>query len=232
MSRQLISVVLPVYNQGDHIGRVIPQYQEALGLFKAPYELILVVNASRDDSLRICRSMARQDRRIRVLHSALPGWGRAVRLGLKASRGSTLCFTNSSRTDPADLGELLLRSSLSPGRVVKAERRQRESPLRRLGSMLYNLECRLLLGSPSRDINGTPKVFPASFAKLLELESEGDMLDAEFVAVCVREAYPLIEAPVFNSRRHGGRSTTRWASALGMYAGAWKLWRRMGGRAR
>jgi len=76
------------------------------------------------------------------------------------------------------------------------------------------------------DINGTPKVFPRRFDKLLALREPGDLIDAEFGVVCRRESYPMLEVPIFSSRRHGGESTTGYGSALRMYWRAYRLLRR------
>ena len=43
---------------------------------------------------------------------------------------------------------------------MKANRKIRDNWRRRLGSLLYNLECRALFDLANWDINGTPKVFP------------------------------------------------------------------------
>ena len=59
---------------------------------------------------------------------------------------------------------------------------------------------------------------------LLALSRDDDLIDAEFVAICRREGYPMLEVPVFSSRRHGGKSTTNYGSAWKMYVGAYRLW--------
>ncbi len=222
-------MVLPVHDQASHIERVVQDYITTLDRLKLVFELILVVNGCRDHSLKVCRSLAARDRRVKVVHSVPGGWGLAVRLGLEAAEGATLCFTNSARTSGVDLGTVLSRAELEPRKAFKGDRRNRDSFVRSLASYLYNLECGLLLGTRSRDVNGTPKVFPRLFEKLLTLQSDDDMIDAEFVAVCAREGYPLVEVPIFSSGRHGGESTTRLNSALKMYGGVWGLSRRLGG---
>jgi hypothetical protein len=120
---------------------------------------------------------------------------------------------------------LLLYARTFPDVVVKANRKIRERWTRRLGSLLYNLECRALFDLSSWDVNGTPKVFPRSFAKLLALTRDDDLIDAEFSWICRREGYRMLEVPIFSSRRHGGTSTTTLLSAVRMYAGAYRLWR-------
>ncbi|HMQ31712.1 MAG TPA: glycosyltransferase [Chloroflexaceae bacterium] len=227
MTEHLLSIILPVYNQADHIEAVVHEYEAALAELPYPHELLLVVNGSRDRSLELCEALAARHPSVRVLHSVQGGWGLAVRLGLREAHGTILCYTNSARTSPQDLVLLLVYAIANPGVVIKANRKVREKWQRRLGSLLYNLECRALFDLSYWDINGTPKVFPATMPGLLALTRDDDLIDAEFNAICRRQGYPMLEVPIFSSRRYGGSSTTSYKSALRMYFGAYKLWRLM-----
>jgi glycosyltransferase involved in cell wall biosynthesis len=222
-----ISVILPVYNQEDHIEHIVRDYRSALAKVPVPVELVLVTNACRDRSAQVCKNMTSQFELVRHFDSATGGWGRAVKLGLREASGDILCYTNSARTSPEILTLVLLYAIAYPKVVIKANRKIRESLRRRLGSLLYNLECRAFFDLPTWDINGTPKVFPRSFAKLLNLECDDDLIDAEFNAICRQESYPIIEVPVLSTKRHGGKSTTNLRSAAKMYWGAYELWRKM-----
>jgi glycosyltransferase involved in cell wall biosynthesis len=224
MKYHLISIILPVYNQGDHIGKMVEEYEAALSRVANPHELLLVLNGCRDNSLEICRELEKKHNLVRVLQSENAGWGHAVKLGLSEAQGDLLCYTNSARTDPQDLVLLLLYAVAYPGVVIKANRKIRDSWLRRLGSLLYNLECRALFDLSYWDINGTPKVFPRTCSKLLTLTRNDDLIDVEFNVLCRREEYPVLEVPIFSKRRHGGASTTNLRSALKMYWGAYQLW--------
>lgn len=224
MATALVSVVLPVYNQADHIEGVINEYRQALRKANVSFELIVVVNGiQKDDSLGICQRMAAQDDVVRPVSIEEGGWGRAVRHGLGLARGDIICFTNSARTAADDLALLVLYGLTHPDAVIKANRRIRESLRRRGGSLLYNLECRALFDLSYWDINGTPKVFSRRFEPLLHLTRDDDLLDLEFNIICRREGYRLIEVPLFSSSRRGGRSTTNYGSALRMYWGALRL---------
>jgi len=221
----VISVVLPVHNQGAHIGAIVRGYCYVLNQFRQPYEIVVVLNACTDDSLVVCEALAREYGGVRVIAHPEPGWGRAVKAGLRAARGDLICYTNCARTSAADL-ELLIREGIArPGTVVKATRRVRDNWKRRLGSAVYNAECRLLFGINTRDVNATPKVFSRAHAPLLSLTSDDDLLDAEFMLICRREGFPIVEVPIFSNRRQGGSSTTGYKSAVRMYAGAFRLWR-------
>ena len=223
-STGLVSIVLPVHNQAPYIGGIIRGYVEALDGLGRPYELVLAVNASRDDSLAVSESLARSLPQVRVVHDSEPGWGRAVKAGLRAARGEVLCYTNSARTNATELARVLGEAFVNPGSVIKATRTVRENWRRRLGSLLYNVECRVLFGFSTRDVNATPKVFSRSHAALLTLRSDGDLLDAEFLFTCVRHGYRVLEVPISSTRRQGGTSTTNYKSAFRMYAGALGLW--------
>ena len=223
---QLASIILPVHNQADHIGRIVAEYESALQRLPAAHELILVVNGCRDDSLSVGISLSQEQPAVRVVSSAAGGWGLAVKLGLREACGELLCYTNSARTSAQDLTLCLLYGMLHGDVVIKANRKIRDSWARRAGSLLYNLECRALFDLNTWDINGTPKVFPRRFGRLLQLTRDDDLIDTEFIAVCRREGYPILEVPTFSSRRHGGRSTTGLGSAAMLYAGAYRLWRK------
>lgn len=223
MSGKTISIVLPVYRQADHVEGTITPYMNALDKLDHPYELLLSVNGSGDKSLEVCRSLAANSPELRVIYTETPGWGRAVRRGLMASDGDLICYTNCARTTAEDLAHFIEYAIHNPGEVIKANRKVRESFRRRLGSLLYNLECRTLFDLPFWDVNGTPKVFPREFDRLLQLTRDDDLIDAEFCAICRMANYPLIEIPIFSTRRHGGRSTTSMSSAIKMYMGVLEL---------
>lgn len=223
-----VSVVLPVHNQGDHIEGVLRGFADVLGRMGRPWEIVVVPNACRDHTVQACAAVAADLPEVRVVDLGAPGgWGRAVNAGLQAARGETLAYTNSARTSPEILTITLAYAMAHPDVVVKANRRVRDSVWRRFGSLIYNLECRALFDLAIWDVNGTPKVFPRNYSRLLELEADDDMFDAEFAAVCVRESYPIIEVPVLATTRHGGSSTTGYVSAIRMYVGAIALRRRI-----
>lgn len=220
----LLSIILPVHNQADHLETAIDEYVVALARVPDPYELILIPNACRDDSLAVCQKLAHQHSSVRVIYSEQGGWGRAVRLGLQVAQGELLCYTNLARTSAQDLTLFLLYASVYPKVVVKANRKIRDNWRRRLGSLLYNLECRVLFDLSYWDINGTPKVFPRTFDQLLQLSRNDDLIDAEFNIICRQHSYPVVEVPIFSTRRHGGRSTTNYVSAARMYWGIYQFW--------
>jgi glycosyltransferase involved in cell wall biosynthesis len=227
MNETLVSIILPVYNQADHLAKIVDDYEEALGRMQYPHELLLVLNNCHDDSSKVAHGLAAKYSTVKVLETPKSGWGLAIKMGLREAKGDVLCYTNSARTTGQDLVLCVLYALVFPNVVIKANRRIRENWQRRLGSLLYNLQCRSLFDLPTWDINGTPKVFPRKFDKLLNLQCNDDLIDAEFSVVCRRAGYPILELPMFSARRHGGKSTTTLRSALRLYRGVFRLRRRM-----
>jgi glycosyltransferase involved in cell wall biosynthesis len=217
------SVILPVHNQAAHIGATVTDYLAVLNRLAGRYEVILVTNGCTDESVEVCASLAADREQIELIDLHQAGWGRAVKAGLRHATGEVLCYTNSARTTAAILALMLSYSVAYPAVVLKANRRIRDNWRRRLGSLIYNLECRALFDLPAWDINGTPKVFPRSFDRLLELRRDDDLIDVEFNWICQREGYPLIEIPMLATTRLGGRSTTQYRSAARMYWGAYRM---------
>jgi glycosyltransferase involved in cell wall biosynthesis len=221
---EMLSVILPCRNQADHIGEVLPRYLAPLEEIGIPFELVVVPNASRDRTQEVVERLARGDNRIRVVPNPHGGWGLSVRTGLDAARGSILCYTNTARTDPALLPAFLACYQRRGPCLVKARRGDRKDLMRDVGSLLYNLEARLLFGVRCQDVNGTPKVFGGDWYRSLRPTATGDLLDLELMIAAAREGFSVIELPVTGFRRHGGKSSTTVVSAWKMYVGALGMW--------
>ena len=220
------SVIVPIYNDEKRIATLVDSYTQALCESFESWELLLIVNGSRDRSFEVATEISTRDSRIVTLQLARGGWGRAVKLGLTQARGQFICYTNGARTKPADLVLALRYAAINEQVLVKASRIIRESWFRKVGSTLYNLECRLLFKVPIWDVNGTPKVLPRKILSQLppvERLSDGDLIDAQLMAWCFKANIHILEMPVLATQRLGGRSTTTLKSAVKMYLGLLKL---------
>lgn len=220
------SIILPLYKQINHAQRIYDTYCEHLDRFRHSWELIFVINGPDDGTKeKLEASNKRSNIRIEVLKKG--GWGLAVKHGLAVSHGKYLCYTNTARTDINDLILILKYALVNDDNVVKATRIIREKISRKIGSTLYNLECRLLFKVPVWDVNGTPKVLPRRVYQKLRITSEDDLIDAEIMALCVKHRVRIIEIPVIATKRLSGKSTTNYLSAFKMYCGLLKLKRKL-----
>jgi glycosyltransferase involved in cell wall biosynthesis len=219
----LISVVVPVHNEASHVVSMAEDLMSGLRGVGAAFELVLVPNACRDNTEEICRALGHADPAVKVAAIERGGWGVAVKHGLAHASGDILCYTNGARTGGRDLAIIVARALANPDSVVKATRILRENWSRRMGSLLYNVECRLLFHLPFGDVNGTPKAFPRKYAPLLNLTRDDDLIDVEFSRIVASERYPMLEVPIVSTNRRSGKSTTNYSSAFKMYLGALQM---------
>jgi glycosyltransferase involved in cell wall biosynthesis len=219
-----LSVVLPCRDQGDHIGRVLESYAAPLEAAGIDYELVAVPNACSDDTAQIVRELGERDARLRCVELDQSGWGRAVLAGMQAARGRVLCYTNSARTDPAEIPQLYERYRGAAPCLAKVRRSNRQAPLREVGSWVYNFEAKLLFRVASADVNGTPKILARETWKALHPSRVDDLVDLELLAAAARARVPVVEMTTEGFSRHGGKSSTNLGSAWRMYAGAVAMW--------
>lgn len=224
MKKPLFSIVIPFYKQKDHAVQVVEKYLTALKNNNLYGEIIAVINGPDDGTYSLLKKRFKDNNDIKIISlSPLGGWGRAVQEGMRQARGEFICYTNSARTNIEDLVRILTLAKQNPNSLIKATRMVRESFLRKLGSLIYNLENRLLFNTAVWDVNGTPKVIPRSLLSLIMPKSLDDLIDAEIIARAKLKHVPVLEVPVYLTERIGGKSTTNIKSALHMYRGLFLL---------
>lgn len=106
----LISVVVPVYNAAKTIEKCV------LSIKKQTYpnfEVILVDDGSRDQSLDICQKLVLPDKRIKVFHQENSGVSAARNHGIQEAKGDYICFIDSDDWIDKDYLEILF-THMSP----------------------------------------------------------------------------------------------------------------------
>jgi hypothetical protein len=73
------------------------------------------------------------------------------------------------------------------------------------------------------DIDGTLKFFPRRYHHLLQIDSDAELYDLEWMRACRYAGYPVVEIPIYPTDRFGGRSTTSYKSAIRMLVGAYRM---------
>ncbi len=99
MRQDVLSIVIPAYNEEKNLPKVVAELQQAVRTEKIPYEMVLVNDNSKDGTAGVIRELMNGDSRIRTVNRRPPGgFGRAVRSGLSAVRGDVvvICMADSS----------------------------------------------------------------------------------------------------------------------------------------
>lgn len=90
-----ISIIVPVYNTEKYIGNCI---ESILKQSEKDFELLLIDDGSKDQSVEICDRYAAKDRRIKVIHKPNGGVSSARNLGLDTAKGKMIFFIDSDDT--------------------------------------------------------------------------------------------------------------------------------------
>jgi polyisoprenyl-phosphate glycosyltransferase len=119
-----VSVVLPCYNEADHVMLEIERITAAMDAAGRPYEILAIDDASTDDTLAVLRSAEPRFPRLRVIPFRRNGGSGTVRrIGTRRSRGEVVVWTDADMTYPNErIPELvdLLLSDPSYDQVVGA----------------------------------------------------------------------------------------------------------------
>lgn len=101
----LVSIVVPIYNAEKFLTQTI---ESVLNQTYSNYELILVNDGSKDNSLDICNKYAEIDSRIRVISQHNQGAGVARNTGISTSKGKYVMFLDADDTyEPNIVSELV-----------------------------------------------------------------------------------------------------------------------------
>jgi glycosyltransferase involved in cell wall biosynthesis len=96
-----VTIVLPCYNEQDHVLREIERISAAMDASAIPYELLAVDDASTDKTLDRLHSAEPQFPALRVIHFPRNGGSGTVRkIGTQQARGEIVVWTDADMTYP------------------------------------------------------------------------------------------------------------------------------------
>lgn len=229
-----ISVVMPLYNEGEHITSNVEQTRGVLQPL-GPFEIILVNDGSSDNSgEKISQLAAKFPEQIFPLQLPHSGKGEALRRGAQASRGKFVVFIDADLDLPPEQilffiaiqrvkkADAVIGSKMHPDSTV-------DYPLiRRVYSLGYFWLVKFLFGLPVRDTQtGLKLVRRDLLLRALEkTESRGFTLDLELLVRLVQLGAVMVEAPVVvqHSFKFGGIGLgVVWQ----IFRDTWRVWRRV-----
>jgi len=202
----MISVVIPVFNEGESLGPLMAEFARVFAAGgPGPVEFLLVDDGSRDDTWAAIRAVAAADPRARGIRLRR-NFGKAAALtaGFRAARGEVV-FTldGDGQDDPAEIPRLLAK--LAEGYdVVSGWKRTRHDPWHKVGpSRVFNRLVSDLTGCRLHDHNCGFKAYRA--VVLREVEIYGEL--HRFVPVLAHaRGFRVAEVVVQHRARKFGRS--------------------------
>lgn len=207
-----VSVVVPAYNEEEHIETTVREINEYLLGLGLAYEIIIVNDGSRDSTLEKAEKLADELAGVRLIrYSQNQGKGYAVRTGMLQASGSRILFTDADHATPiqelpAFISTLDAGFSVAVGsRSVRGAVRVVHQPFHReIGGKLLNLFIRLFAVRGIRDTQCGFKLFTkeAAHAVFAQCIINRFSFDVEALYLARRFGYKIAELPV-HWRHHG-----------------------------
>ena len=123
----VISVVAPVYNEAPTLPLFCERVIAALEPLGEPFELVLVNDGSRDNSLDVMVALHKQDPRVKVISfSRNFGHQLAITAGIDYARGDAVAIIDSDLQDPPEVIPELFAKWREGYGIVFAQRAERE----------------------------------------------------------------------------------------------------------
>ena len=130
MEKDKISIIIPVYNTADCLGRCV---SSLTGQTYRNLEILLIDDGSVDGSGLLCDKFAKEDERIRVFHKDNGGASSARNLGLRMAQGEYIGFVDSDDYMDEDAYQEMIELSHKGGyEIVQISRDERDEKLNRL----------------------------------------------------------------------------------------------------
>jgi polyisoprenyl-phosphate glycosyltransferase len=150
LSTSLVSVVIPLYNEGSHLNAFLLDLKTALHRTRHPFEIVLVDDGSPDDTWGRIKDEARTLPNLRAVRLSR-NFGKELALcaGLERARGDAVVVMDGDGQHPPSLLPLMIEKWRTSGvDIVQAVKikRGRESLAGKLGALLFYLILNKLSG--------------------------------------------------------------------------------------
>jgi len=206
-----VSVVIPVYNEGESIVACLGRILDAVTL---PSEILIVHDMAEDTTVPFAQEIAERDPRVRtVLNTYGRGPANAIRFGIEHALAPVAVVTMADGSDdPRQIDELA--RLVDRGVVVAAASRYMPGGQQVGGPRLKGMMSRLAGRSlhtvarvGTRDASNSFKAYSTSFVRQVGIESRtGFEIGIELTAKATRLRLPVAEIPTIWLDRQLGES--------------------------
>jgi glycosyltransferase involved in cell wall biosynthesis len=195
MHRPSVSLVVPMYNEELNIEHAIAAAVDALSKYTDDYEIIIVDDASTDDSPRLVAHAVAENPRIQVIrHERNRKLGGSLKTGFAAAQKDVVLYMDADLPfDPDVIGRALRAMHVTGADVIAGYRLDRtiEGVKRTIYSYVYNAIIGVLFGWPHRDINFSFKLMKREVLDSIDLKSEGSLIDAELIVKAKNRGFSI-----------------------------------------
>lgn len=209
LQKHQVSIIVPLYNEEGNVKPLIDSVENALKDFCMSWELVLVDDGSRDNTLSFAKQNSVDCRHIHVIELQRNyGQTAAMQAGIDAARGTLLVTMDGDlQNDPADIPAMVEKLIDDDLDLLQGWRKNRKDTLlmRKVPSRIANKLIRKVTGVYLHDYGCSLKVYRASALKNVRLYGEMHRFIPAWVAMSVSPKR-INEMVVKHHERHSGIS--------------------------
>lgn len=212
-----LSIVVPAYNEEKRILKTLEQYYNFFKeRFNKDFEIIIMPNNCKDNTLRISKGFAKNKPEIKIFNiKEYSGKGGAVMKGFEIAKGDYIGFTDADNsTNPENFYKLyqnkkdfkaIIASRKIKGAIISPKRKFSQN----LSSFLFNRLVNLLFNFKFKDTQCGAKIFQKETAKLLvkKHKETGWMFDIDLLYICKKNKIKVLEYPIKWTDAEGSKLT-------------------------
>lgn len=222
MSKPRVSVVIPAFNEAEHIVPVLDRIFEAVSV---PCEVLVVHDSVEDTTVPYLEKYVEDEPRlVPTLNTGPPGPANAIRFGMYEAKADVVVVTMADGCDDAQQIDQLARL-VERGVVVAAASRYSRGgqqvgvpTIKRTLSRLAGLSLNWFARVGTHDATNSFKAFSKEFVDMVGVESDaGFEFGLELVAKARRLRLPVAEIPTIWLDRRFGVSSFKLAAWLPRY---------------
>lgn len=198
-----MSVVMPAHNEAEYLAPAVVRVAEALEARGELFEILICENGSTDRTAEVAERLAGEHAQVRLLRLDGADYGRALRAGFLAARGSSVASLDVDLVDMAFVEAARIRMAAQdhPAIVVGSKRNpgadDSRSVSRRLVTAVFVALLRVGFGLRVSDTHGLKLLAREPLAGLLAAcRFGGDLFDTELVLRAERAGLGVAELPV------------------------------------
>lgn len=208
VSRELVTVVAPVYNESSTLPRFVARLAEAANTLAERYtfEFVLVDDGSSDGSLDIARQLLDDEPRLRVIELRRNfGQTAALQAGFAGARGAIVVSMDSDLQHfPEEIGQFLALIEDGYDLVCGWRHERHEGVARRWPSRIANWIIRSVSGVPVHDFGTTYRAYRADLLPHIRLLGEQHRFIPALAALVGAR---IAEVKIQNIERPEGKSS-------------------------
>ncbi len=230
----MLSIVVPAYNEGEHIYDNLMTIDKALSAFASDYEIIAVNDGSRDNTGAEVKRAAADNPNIKDFgYNKNRGKGGAVSWGAINSQGDIVGFIDADLDLSPNLISGYYKEMIATGSdVVIGSKMHKDSkleypPARKLFSFCYFVMLKVLFGLKCHDTQTGLKLYKGSLIREIAplRRIDGYAFDIELLALASRKKAKLTEMPVeLNYTRNQSFGRIKFRDVWKMFTDTWKIW--------